>query len=105
MELNKYQEEAYSTALESTKNLNYMMLGLAGEAGETAGKYKKVIRGDLPIEEAQKELLKEVGDCLWYISGVCSVFGVALEDVAQANLDKLKSRQERGVIKGDGDLR
>lgn len=52
-----------------------------------------------------KELMKEAGDCLWQLSGLCSVMGWSLEDVAQQNLDKLASRQQRNVIDGNGDNR
>ena len=56
-------------------------------------------------EELNAEPKKEAGDILWQLSGLCHVMGWELEDVAQGNLDKLASRQERGVIDGNGDNR
>ena len=56
-------------------------------------------------EDFIKELLKEVGDCAWFLSGICAVEGVDFEDVLKANLDKLSDRQRRGVIDGNGDNR
>lgn len=90
--------------------LNYTVLGLAGEAGEVADKWKKVLRGDFgtPGEmtpEIRDLMIKEVGDVLWYAARIATELGVSLADVAQGNLDKLASRLERGVVKGSGDER
>ena len=51
------------------------------------------------------EIKKELGDVLWYVSQMAETFGLGLEDIAQANVDKLRSRMERDKIKGDGDNR
>lgn len=62
--------------------------------------------GDLQEAEGYKsELMKEVGDCAWFIAGIADCFGFTLEEVMQQNLDKLASRRERGVIDGNGDNR
>lgn len=52
-----------------------------------------------------ENIQKEIGDVLWQLSGLCSVLGLHLDDVAQQNLDKLASRKERGQIDGSGDNR
>ena len=133
MELNKYQELAMTTCMPSSENFSYMFLNLVGEVGEFASKVAKAIRKNqcsiglephvaeqanydgmfanelwdfAPNEkERRNELMKEAGDILWQLSGLCSVMGWSLEDVAQANLDKLASRKERNVIDGNGDNR
>lgn len=102
MELNDYQAQAMTTALPSALNLDYMVLGLASEAGEVAGKRKKEIRDGNTDSQA---LAHEAADCLWYVAGIAQVLGVSLEHLAQANLDKLASRKERGKISGSGDHR
>lgn len=86
--------------------LSYLGLGF-GEAGEIQGKLKKVLRdnGGVITDEMRTELLKECGDLQWYIANFVSELGAGLEDVAQANLDKLNSRKERGVLQGSGDNR
>ena len=58
-----------------------------------------------PNGELLEGIRKEIGDCLWFIAGLCDTFGWSLEQIAQENLAKLKSRQERGVIIGNGDER
>lgn len=117
MTLNEYQERAMSTCMESCDNHAYMLMGLVGEVGELFSKLAKGIRkekigmvydnfsdyGWTPQDE--HDLKSEVGDCAWFIAGICKTFGWALEDVCQENLDKLASRRERGVIDGNGDNR
>ena len=131
MELNEYQKRAMETCMESSNNWSYMFLNLVGEVGEFASKIAKGIRkgqcsiGLEPkiaeeydtteetianelwqfcgIDERTEELKKEAGDVLWQLSGLCSVMGWSLNDVAQMNLDKLAARKAVGTIDGDGD--
>lgn len=85
----------------------YPTLGLANEAGEVAGKIKKVFRDkDGQINTETLEALKsELGDVLWYIAQVSTELGLSLDDVAEYNITKLYDRMERDKIKGDGDNR
>jgi NTP pyrophosphatase (non-canonical NTP hydrolase) len=85
----------------------YCTLGMIGEAGEIAEKMKKIIRDkDCNISEEDKQLLiKEDGDVVWYTGALAQEFDSTLEQVAQANIDKLQSRKQRGVISGSGDNR
>lgn len=108
MDFNTYQQQAATTAVypESAKYV-YPTLGLCGEAGEVAEKIKKVIRdnGGVFTEKKKKEIIKEVGDVLWYIAALLSDLGVTMDEAAVGNLEKLFSRKERGVLNGDGDNR
>jgi NTP pyrophosphatase (non-canonical NTP hydrolase) len=85
----------------------YPTLGLANEAGEVAGKVKKIFRdkGGVIGEAERGALSAELGDVLWYIAQVCTELEISMNDVAEANLAKLLDRQQRGKIKGDGDNR
>jgi len=85
----------------------YPALGLVNEAGEVAGKIKKVFRDkDGHISAETREALKaELGDVLWYISQVATELGLSLDEIAEANIAKLLDRSKRGKIKGDGDNR
>ncbi|MFZ2390757.1 MAG: nucleoside triphosphate pyrophosphohydrolase family protein [Minisyncoccales bacterium] len=109
MTFQEYQEEARKTAIYPNKDNNfiYPTLGLAGEAGEVAEKIKKVIRDGNGIvsEEKKEEITKELGDVLWYVANLAKELGVTLEDVAQKNLLKLQSRQQRNELHGSGDNR
>jgi len=104
-----YQHESRKTALYPAIGhpVVYPALGLAGEAGEVAGKIKKVFRdnGGVVTQEMREAIKAELGDVLWYLAQVCTELDLSLQEVAQSNLDKLLSRMERGVIRGDGDKR
>ena len=85
----------------------YPTLGLVNEAGEVAGKIKKVFRDkDGQVNaETRAALESELGDVLWYLAQVCTELGLTLDEVAEHNIAKLYDRLERGTIKGDGDNR
>ncbi len=103
-----YAKEAHKTALyPKDKAIEYLALGLAGEAGEVANKVKKIIRGD---GNANMELIaEELGDVLWYLSElsafVCKDSDDPFGEIAARNISKLRSRFERDKIKGSGDNR
>jgi NTP pyrophosphatase (non-canonical NTP hydrolase) len=104
-----YQEQSRKTYSDIHVGgpLVYPTLGLVNEAGEFAGKVKKLFRdkgGQLSPED-REALEDELGDVLWYLTQLCTNLGFTLEEVAEANLDKLFSRLERGAISGDGDRR
>ena len=118
MKLNEYQEKAMTTCMPSSENFSYMFLNLVGEVGEFASKVAKHIRkgnayisgssdlyfNDFPeLSEQERELMKEAGDILWQLSGICTVMGWSLEEVAKQNLDKLAARKAVGTIDGNGD--
>tara|TARA_R110002110_G_scaffold248824_1_gene464999 strand:- start:206 stop:547 length:342 start_codon:yes stop_codon:yes gene_type:complete len=104
-----YQYKSQETAIYPDKgdNLYYPALGLAGEAGEVCEKIKKIMRDKMGVvtKEDAVELSKELGDVLWYISALASELGVSLSTIVEDNLEKLKSRQERGELQGSGDNR
>ena len=109
MLLNDYQHESRSTARypDAGNNLIYPTLGLTGEAGEVADKVKKLIRDrDGVVDQSfTEDVALELGDVLWYVAQLATELGLSLDDVASANLRKLKSRSQRGTLGGEGDHR
>lgn len=108
MTFNDYQDLAKTTAIYPGEyKLVYPALGLTGEAGEVAEKVKKLLRDKQGVvsDEFKTELKKELGDVLWYLSAMATDLGLTLEEIAQANYQKLKDRQERKVLSGSGDNR
>lgn len=102
-----YQFEALKTAVFPDKyKIIYPTLGLCDEAGEVLGKIKKHLRGDYELTPERKiEIAKEVGDVMWYTAALARDLGFRLSQIQDMNLKKLSDRNNRGVIKGDGDNR
>lgn len=120
MNFNDYQKEAMKNKVYGYGDKTiYPTLGLVSEAGEVAGKVKKVLRdggGDWEnykfIDKATStaipckvEVAYELGDVLWYLAAVAEDIGYSLEDIAEMNIMKLSGRRERNTIKGSGDHR
>jgi len=108
-EFTTYQRESRKTwnLIHTDHPIVYPTLGLANEAGEVAGKIKKIFRDKQgQISDEDREALKqELGDVLWYLTQICTELNLTLEEVAEANITKLFSRLERGKIRGEGDNR
>ena len=109
MQLSDYQRRSRVTAVypDAGENLTYPALGLCGEAGEAAEKVKKTLRDDGGVltDERRAALAAELGDVLWYVAQLATEAGLDLDTLAEENLAKLLSRQERDVLQGSGDTR
>jgi len=108
VEFSEYQRFSRRTAEYPREAwLAYPALGLAGEAGEVAEHAKKAIRDDGGAVSPQRRsaIAKELGDVLWYVTQLASELELELEEIARENLEKLFSRQRRGVLSGSGDER
>ena len=113
MNFDEYQKKAKKYDLsEETSDLKAVgfiekVLGLVGEAGETADKIKKILRDkDGKIADDDRDLIvKELGDTLWYVASIARYLDVSLSEVAEGNIEKLESRYQRNRIHGEGDKR
>ena len=110
MNMDEYQIAAESTSILNGKPFDvhtilYRTLGLVGEAGEIAEKVKRVLRDGRNPSEMREDIKKELGDVLWYLAMLAQAFDLSLGEVARVNIHKLASRQERGVLHGNGDNR
>lgn len=85
----------------------YYVLGIAGETGELVEKIKKHFRDDYGVmtEKKKEEIIKEMGDCLWYHARLADALDIKFSDVAKDNITKLLDRKNRNKIHGDGDNR
>lgn len=92
MDFIEYQESARRT---QRKDLplwalkEHALFGLSSEVGEVMGLHQKVHQGH-PMDETALRL--EIGDCMWFLSELCDVYGWSMEDVAKANIEKLRNR-------------
>lgn len=109
MDFSEYQHKAQDTARYPVigDSVIYPTLGLTNEAGEVAGKIKKIFRdkGGVISDADRHALQAELGDVLWYLAQVATELGLSLDEIAAANIAKLLDRQARGKIQGDGDDR
>lgn len=92
----KILTKGYTRQVENT-------LGLVGEAGEVAEKLKKSFRDNAVLDK--DDMMKELGDVLFYVAALANLYGGTLQEVAELNVSKLESRQKRGVLQGSGDNR
>ncbi len=101
----KYQADAMSVRLASADE-SYAVLGLPGEVGEICSLIAKAVRDGIPDEvEYNNKMKKELGDVLWFVAAIAHDNGFSLSSIADANINKLKSRKERGTLSGSGDDR
>lgn len=111
--MNGFQAECRKTAIYRNnmqslqERMSYCVLGLTSEAGEVAGKLKKVMRdnnGYLGFQEAH-DIRKEVGDVLWYCAMILDELQLTMGGCADTVLQKLAARQSNGTLQGSGDER
>ena len=92
MTLNEYQIAARRTqnsALRLFETREHALKGLVAEVGEIMALYQKQLQGHT-FDEGSLKL--EIGDCLWMLSELCDCYGWTLEEVANANIAKLRVR-------------
>lgn len=97
MNFTEYQELAARTLGRDRtheQQLANAALGLTGEAGEVAEVIKKHLFHATPLD--RDAIIKELGDCLWYIGAFATVLDLSMDDIAQRNIDKLKKRYPEG---------
>ena len=104
-----YQARACETAIfPKNQAMEYLTLGLTGEAGEIANKVKKFIRDGAAQDEylaKRIEIGYEIGDVLWYCAVLAKEMEMDLGHIMENNLQKLADRKKRGTLSGSGDNR
>jgi NTP pyrophosphatase (non-canonical NTP hydrolase) len=110
MTFDEYQKKAAETLIRHDDPMvskTILALGVAGEAGEVADKWKKLLvywNSELS-EERKADLGKELADVVWYVAVMAEELGLSLDELMRQNLEKIADRQSRGVLKGSGDNR
>ena len=109
MNFDEYQIKAMRTARDPKKKheVFHLILGLVGETGELAEKFKKIVRDhDSDFSKLDKDqIIKELGDVLWYTAVLAQYLDISFDEVANKNIAKLADRQKRDKISGSGDNR
>src|SRR5690606_1330281 len=101
MSPNQYQ--AFVSEVAIYEDTIYPVLGLAEEAGEVASLFSKMVRDKTERDRLWlTQLKKELGDCLWMVAAIARDNNITLQEVIDANVEKLQSRRKRGVLGGSG---
>ena len=107
-EFNEYQKLVIDTKIyPDDMQIIYPMIGLCGEVGEVAEKIKKTIRDKNRAfdDDTNFEIIKELGDALWYIAALAYDLGYDLSEVAHFNAEKIMYRKDTNKINGEGENR
>ena len=75
------------------ERLEHATWGLCAEVGEVCALHQKKHQGHILN---QASVLDELSDCLWFIAELCDVYGFNLDEVAEHNIAKLRSRYKGG---------
>ena len=103
MNIKDYSEEVEKLVITvANTRLVENTLGLVGEAGEVAEKIKKFFRDE---DFSKEDIIKELGDVLFYTTALANHIGSNLQTVLDTNIKKLHDRKKRNKIKGSGDNR
>jgi len=97
MDLKDYQKLCKKTAKKfSSKDLEIATwgLGISGEAGDIASCIKKYYAHQ--NKEVRDGIKENIGDMLWYTAMICNYFNWPLEEILEANYQKLKERYPTG---------
>ena len=97
MEVNEYQKLAMTTlnpALSEKDVLINGVMGLCGESGEAIDIVKKWLAQGHELDK--EKLAKELGDICWYLAETATALGLSLEDIMEANIEKLRKRYPEG---------
>ena len=97
MTINEYQKLARTTlnpALSEKDVLINGVMGLCGESGEAIDIVKKWLAQGHALDK--EKLAKELGDICWYLAETATALGLSLEDIMEANIEKLRKRYPEG---------
>ncbi len=76
--------------------LDNAITGLVGESGEVLDVWKKTKYHGLEFKEAKERFIKELGDVCWYLFQTAYALGVPVNEIIDANIEKLKKRHANG---------
>lgn len=87
-------ERTMNTSLSLKDQLNNYVFGLVGEVGEVVDLLKKFFYHGHEVDS--ERLKSELGDILWYVAAIATLFELDLQDIALCNVEKLSRRYPNG---------
>lgn len=103
-ELEMYQDwvaQHTSNKVPKTEQLCWALMGLQAELGEVSEIAEKYLRKEGWIDHGDPRWIDEIGDVLWYLSALCNVLELRLDDVLDHNVEKLNRRVYGSTTKED----
>jgi NTP pyrophosphatase (non-canonical NTP hydrolase) len=97
VDMDNYQRQAESFTnndLDLGEVVLMCTLGISSEAGEIAEEIKHHVYHGHELDT--KNLQKELGDMLWYVSRLAHAYGWNLSEIAEMNIQKLTARYPTG---------
>lgn len=97
MTINEYQKLAMTTLNPELSEKDVLIngvMGLCGESGEAIDIVKKWLAQGHELD--REKLKKELGDICWYVAETATALGISLEEIMEANIEKLKKRYPQG---------
>ena len=94
---NEYQRLAMTTLNPDLTKKDVLIngvMGLCGESGEAIDIVKKHLHQGHELDK--EKLLKELGDIAWYLAETAYALDIALDEVFEGNIAKLKARYPQG---------
>ena len=93
--IKEYHEFQKETEVCDKFDLKYMAIGLAGEVGEVLNEIKKIERDDNNVitPDRKLKLKNELGDVLWYFTGICNRLDYKIDDVLLGNQNKISLKK------------
>jgi NTP pyrophosphatase (non-canonical NTP hydrolase) len=103
MNLNEFDawtkaERTDTSIMDIHEAVRYNILCLSSEAGEVSDVLKRAMRGDYSrrITDYREDILLELGDVLHYVCRIADDHGFTLQEVVDANVEKLTNRKKYG---------
>ena len=100
--LHEWQTAAARTIVTShgfERNLTEFCFGIGAESGELQNYLKKVMFQGHVLD--QSHVSEELGDILWYLTAIATLFGIDLQDVVAKNESKRAIRYPNGFSEAD----
>ena len=97
MDINQYQELSVRTMnnkLTASEKVDNMVYGITGEWGEVVDLLKKhKFQGH---ELIKPKLTEEIGDVMFYIANLCTLYSIDMRNLLHINYNKLLNRYPDG---------
>lgn len=97
MEIQEYQRLSTRTLnkdLTKEQQVSNMVAGIFGEGGEVADQIKKAFYQGHELDK--KHLQEELGDLMFYVTNLATIYNISMENVLEDNINKLKKRYKNG---------